>query len=60
MSKCCNGDCDQGRNCPHRQSVMSIGDVAFTVVMLLITVILAVSVMWWAITLVASVVEAIK
>lgn len=57
MKPCCNGDCDQGRDCPHRNNAMSIGDVAFTVVMMIITLVIGVSLMWWVITAVAILVE---
>jgi hypothetical protein len=58
--KCCNYDCNQGRDCPHKNNAMSIGDVAFTVVMMIITLAIAVSIMWWVITAVMLIVESIK
>jgi hypothetical protein len=60
MKPCCNGDCDQGRDCPHRNSAISIGDVVFTVVMMIITLVIGVSLMWWVITAVAILVETLR
>jgi hypothetical protein len=58
--KCCNYDCNQGRDCPHRNKNASIGDIAFTVLMAIITGVIAVSIMWWVITAVMLIVESIK
>jgi hypothetical protein len=38
---------------------MSIGDVAFTVVMMIITLVIGVSLMWWVITAVAVLMESL-
>ena len=58
--QCCNGDCNQGRDCPHKHSALSIADVAFTVVMGTITLVAAVSICWWLITAVVMFVEVLK
>ena len=58
--KCCNQDCNQGRDCPHKTSALRVGDVMFTVVTLVITASVAVSIMWWVITAVMMIVEALK
>lgn len=58
--KCCNHDCDQGRGCPHKNSALSIGDVIFTVVMILFTIVMGVSIMWWVITGVLMLMEILK
>jgi hypothetical protein len=59
--KCCNKDCDQGRNCPKKPHISgSLLNVAFTVVMLFITAIFAISISWWVITGVLMISEAIK
>ena len=60
MKPCCNGDCDQGRDCPHRNNALSIGDVVFTVIMMIITLVIGVSLMWWVITAVAILVETLR
>jgi hypothetical protein len=58
--KCCNYNCDQGRLCPHKTNALCIADVAFTVVMILFTIVMGVSIMWWLITAVMMIAEAIK
>ena len=58
--KCCTGDCNQGRSCPNRDSALSTNDVAFTVVMGIITLIAAVSICWWLITAVMMLVGVLK
>lgn len=67
--KCCNNDCNQGRDCPHKTSAdrtaevagaMRTADVVFMVVMLIITATVAVSVMWWVITAVLMFGEVLK
>lgn len=57
--KCCNNNCAQGRDCPHKESALSVGNVTFTVVMGTITLITAVSFCWWLITAVLIIVEAL-
>jgi hypothetical protein len=57
---CCSQDCNQGRDCPHKHSAISIADVAFTVVMGTITLVAAVSICWWLITAVVMLVEVLK
>jgi hypothetical protein len=47
--------------CPNKKrSIWTNGDILFTTVMLVITAIVGVSIMWWAITAVTMIVEAIK
>lgn len=58
--KCCNNDCDQGRDCPHKTSALRIGDIVFMTVMLVITATVAVSIMWWVITAVLMFGEVLK
>ena len=58
--KCCSQDCNQGRDCPNRDSALSTNDVAFTVVMGAITLIAAVSICWWLITAVMMLVGVLK
>ena len=58
--KCCNNDCNQGRDCPHETSALRIGDIVFMVVMLVITATVAVSIMWWVITAVMMFGEVLK
>lgn len=61
MTKCCTQDCNQGRLCPNKKrSIWTTGDILFTTVMLVITAAVGVSIMWWAITAVTMIVEAIK
>jgi hypothetical protein len=56
--RCCTGDCNQGRDCPHKENALSVGNVTFTVVMSIITLLVAVSFCWWLITAVLIIVEA--
>ena len=67
--KCCNNDCNQGRDCPHNPKAdrtaevagaMRTADVVFMVVMLIITATVAVSIMWWVITAVLMFGEVLK
>ena len=67
--KCCNNDCNQGRDCPHKTNAdrttevagaMRTADVVFMVVMLIITATVAVSIMWWVITAVLMFGEVLK
>jgi len=58
--KCCSQDCNQGRDCPHKHSAISIADVAFTTVMMIITLVAAVSICWWLVTAVVMIVEVLK
>lgn len=58
--KCCNNDCAQGRDCPHKTNSMRTADVVFTAVMLAITAIVTVPIMWSLITAVMIIVEALK
>jgi hypothetical protein len=63
-SKCCNGDCAQGRDCPHKENAMSIGEMTFAGVFLVVlgtlTAFAFVTVWWWVITGVMMIVEVLK
>lgn len=62
--KCCNNDCSQGRDCPHKESAMSIGEMTFAGVFLVVlgtlTAFAFVTVWWWVITGVMMIVEVLK
>ena len=58
--RCCNNNCNQGRDCPNKTSALRIADVVFTVVMLVITATVTVSIMWWVITAVMMILEVLK
>jgi len=58
--QCCNNDCNQGRDCPHKHSALRVSDVVFTVVMMVVTLIAAVSLCWWLITTVMMIMETIR
>jgi len=58
--KCCNKDCNQGRECPDQDNAMSVVDVAFTVVMLILSSVVTLAIMWWLITAVMMLVEVLK
>jgi hypothetical protein len=60
MSKCCTQDCNQGRLCPNKKRSTWTGGNFFTMTMLAITAAVGVSIMWWVITAVMMIAEAIK
>ena len=54
MKKCCTQDCNQGRSCPNKATpIWTVGDLVFTAVMLVVTVVSGVAIVlgiWQALT----------
>jgi hypothetical protein len=62
--KCCNDDCAQGRDCPHKQGGASVGEMVFGVIFLVVMGVLTagvfVTIWWWLITGAMMIVEVLK